>query len=62
VRELPSDVITTLHSLAKESVWALANKDERSKRIFDSFDQFSKGVIHYHGISEQAYLAARLLT
>jgi len=59
IRALPKEVLAALRTISAESVWRLAQHDDLSRRIFDSFENFSTNVIEYHKISEQAYLAAR---
>ncbi len=60
VRRLPDDVMARLQEISHEMIAEMvANEDELAGRIFASYQQYSKGVIQYHEISERAYINAR---
>lgn len=59
MRKLPDDVLSKLRSLSEEVVLELASKDQRSQKIYNSFDKFRNQVVDWHKISEQAYYNVR---
>ncbi len=59
LRALPDDVIAVLRDAAAEVVAEVAQENELSQRIYDSYMAFYSEVRAYHAISEQAYLNAR---
>lgn len=61
VRKLPDAVLERLRTLSAEVVAEIADKDELSRRIFESFETFRRQVIQWSNISERAYLNARSL-
>lgn len=60
VRKLPDDVLHELQQISNEVVKEIAGNDPLAQKIYNSFNQFSKGVINYHEISEKAYINARV--
>ena len=59
MRKLPDDVLFKLRNLSEEVVLELASKDQRSQKIYNSFDKFRNQVVDWHKISEQAYYNVR---
>jgi TRAP-type mannitol/chloroaromatic compound transport system substrate-binding protein len=59
LRRLPDDVLAELKKISMEVIAEIIDEDPLSQRIFDSFQQYQKGVIEYHEISERAYINAR---
>ena len=59
LRRLPDDVLDELHKISNEVVAEIPGDDELAKRIFESYNNYKKGVIAYHEISERAYINAR---
>ena len=61
LRQYPDDVIRKLHKLSTEVIAKVAEHDELSKRIYQSFTEFKTNVISWSEISEQGYMKARAL-
>ena len=59
LRKLPDDVLAEFKRLSAEVVTELANTDETTRRIYESYSAFQEGVENYHAISEEAYIDAR---
>ena len=59
VRKLPDEVLARLRALSEEVVAELAEKDEFSRRVFESFNSFRDQVVEWQDISERAFLNAR---
>lgn len=59
LRKLPDEVLTKLRDLSREVVLELAEKDPQSKKVYESFNQFSKDVKDWSAIAELAYLTIR---
>lgn len=59
LRQLPDDVLYTLKALSQEVVAEVAEKDALTRKVFKSFDVFSKQVNKWSAISERAYLNVR---
>jgi TRAP-type mannitol/chloroaromatic compound transport system substrate-binding protein len=59
LRELPKDVLDEFRRLSAEVVAELADTDETTRRIYESYSSFQRGVENYHAISEEAYIDAR---
>ena len=59
LRQLPDDVLKTLKALSQEVVAEVAEKDALTRKVFKSFDVFSKQVNKWSAISERAYLNVR---
>ncbi len=59
LRQLPDDVLRTLKALSQEVVAEVAEKDALTRKVFKSFDVFSKQVNKWSAISERAYLNVR---
>lgn len=61
LRKFPDEVLKELVKVSDEVVAEIANKDELSKRIYESFKAFRDSSSAYLEVSEQAYLNARSL-
>lgn len=59
LRKFPDEVLAKLKSLSDEVVAEEANKDDDSKKVFESFKTFRDQATRWHQVSEQAYLNAR---
>lgn len=59
LRQLPDDVLLTLKGLSKDVVSEVAAKDALCKKVYNSFDAFSKQVSKWSAVSEKAYLNVR---
>lgn len=60
LRRLPDDVLEAIKEVSYQKTAELAeDDDELVQRIYNSFQQYSEGVIQYHEISERAYINAR---
>ena len=59
VRKLPDDVLAKLKQLSEEVVTELAGKNDAAKKIFASYQKFSKQVKAWHDISEKIYYDIR---
>lgn len=55
LRKFPDEVMAKLKSASEEVVSALANEDELSKEIYDSFMSFKKNVRQWSAISEKIF-------
>ena len=61
IRRLPDDVLQEFRRLSDEVVGELANADETSQKVYQSWKQFLDGVSDYHRIAEDAFIEARNL-
>ena len=61
LRKLPDDVLVELKRLSNDVVSELAQTDEVTARIYESYKSFQEGVENYHSIAEDAYVEARKL-
>ena len=61
LRRLPDDVLLELRRLSEEVVLELAEKDETTRRVYESWNNFRKGVMNYNRIAEEALIDARNL-
>ncbi len=59
IRSYPEDVLATLRRYSEEVVQELADKDEFTKRVFDSYSAFLQGSREWGRLSDRAYLHAR---
>lgn len=57
-REFPTEVIKQMKVYAKEVVQELADKNEMTKKIYESFSKFQNLYDAYQEISERAYVKA----
>ena len=56
---MPDDVLDKLREISQEVVEELANQDEFSRRVYDSYSQFKRDASAWSDISERAYLNIR---
>jgi len=61
VKRLPDDVLARLHSLSLEVVQEVAERDPFSRKVYESYTEFSQRASRWTDISELAYLKARAL-
>ncbi|PSL13695.1 TRAP-type mannitol/chloroaromatic compound transport system substrate-binding protein [Marinobacterium halophilum] len=61
LRNFPDDVLLKLRTLSDEVVAEEAQKDEISRKVYESFTAFRDQVQQWTAVSEQAYLNARSL-
>lgn len=61
LRKLPDEVLVELRTISNEVVAELAETDEVTRRIYESYKSFQAGVEYYHSIAEDAYVEARKL-
>ncbi len=61
VLPLPDDVLKALKKLSEQVVQELAQKDDKSRKIYESVSAFKQQVMKWDAISEQAFLRARSL-
>jgi TRAP-type mannitol/chloroaromatic compound transport system substrate-binding protein len=61
LRKLPDDVLIKLRQISEQVVNELAESDEATRRIYESYKSFQEGVENYHNIAEEAYVEARKL-
>ncbi|MBD2857649.1 TRAP transporter substrate-binding protein [Spongiibacter sp. KMU-158] len=59
LKKLPDDVIRALHKTSDAYLEELAQTDELTQRVYQSWKTFMEGAKAYHHISEQAYINAR---
>ncbi|HEY9148990.1 MAG TPA: TRAP transporter substrate-binding protein [Gammaproteobacteria bacterium] len=59
LRRFPDDVLQQLSKVSDEVVAEIADKDEMSKKVYQSYKQFRDQVMQWHDVSERAYLNAR---
>lgn len=59
VRKLPDDVLAKLKQLSHDVVSDLAGTNPAAKKIYDSYNKFSKQVRAWHDISEKIYYNVR---
>lgn len=59
VLRLPDDVLDALMRASTEVIAETVANDEMAKKVYESFSAFTKDVIPYTLISEEAYVAAR---
>ncbi len=59
LRRFPADVLSRLKAISKEVIEELAEKDEKARKIYESFRKFQAVSEEYQAISEQAYLETR---
>ncbi|MDE1465154.1 TRAP transporter substrate-binding protein [Spartinivicinus poritis] len=59
--KLPEDVLKQLHAVSNEVVQEVANTNEMTKKVYESFTKFAEQSRAYHMISEQAFYETRTL-
>ena len=61
LRQMPDDVMNEIGNMSGDVVGEVGDVDDIGARIYNSFIKFRKQSISWSKISEQAYLASRLL-
>ncbi|MED5412108.1 MAG: TRAP transporter substrate-binding protein [Pseudomonadota bacterium] len=61
LRRLPDDVLIELRRISDEVVTEMAQADEATARVYESWKNFKDGVMNYNGIAEEAFIEARKL-
>lgn len=61
LRKFPDEVLKKMKDLSDAVVKEEAEKDEMTKKVYESFIKFREQATKWHGVSEQAYLNARSL-
>ena len=59
VKKLPDEVLLALKNASEEVIAEVIAKDEKAKKVYDSFKAFSDDVRPYTAISEKAFIEAR---
>lgn len=59
LRPFPPEVLKKLKEISDVVVAEIAGQDPFSKKVYESFNAFRDQAIHWHEVSEQAYLNAR---
>jgi TRAP-type mannitol/chloroaromatic compound transport system substrate-binding protein len=59
IRSYPEDVLATLRKYSEQVVQELANQDEFSQRVYQSYTAFLQGSREWGRLSDIAYLGAR---
>ena len=59
LKRLPDDVLDEIKKISYEMTAEIAGDDPLSQKIYNSYQQYRKGVVEYHEISERAYINAR---
>ena len=62
LRKFPDEVLKKMKLLSDAVVREEAEKDELTKKVYESFIKFRDQATKWHGVSEQAYLNARTLS
>ena len=62
IRRLPDDVLIELRRISDEVVAEMAEADEATARVYESWKNFRDGVMNYNGIAEEAFIEARKLS
>jgi TRAP-type mannitol/chloroaromatic compound transport system substrate-binding protein len=58
---LPDDVLIELRRISDEVIIELAQEDDNTARVYESWKNFKDGVISYNRIAEEAFIEARKL-
>jgi TRAP-type mannitol/chloroaromatic compound transport system substrate-binding protein len=61
LKQFPDEVLKKLRQISDEVVLELAQKNNTSKKIYDSFNRFRTQVVEWHKVSQQAFMRAREL-
>jgi len=61
IRRLPDDVLIELRRISDEVVAEMAQTDEATARVYESWRNFRDGVMNYNRIAEEAFIEARKL-
>ncbi len=59
LRPYPKDVLLKLRDLSDEVLLEVSQKDEMTKKVYESFIKYRDNVMEYHTLTEQAFLNAR---
>ena len=59
IKRFPDDVLSKLKTISDDVVKELANKDEFSKKVYESYSSYRQKVMAWHEYSERAYLNVR---
>jgi TRAP-type mannitol/chloroaromatic compound transport system substrate-binding protein len=59
LRKFPDAVLARIQELSDEVVAEIAEADDQSKKVYESFRAFRENVQAWHEVSERAYLNAR---
>ena len=59
LRPYPKDVLLKLRDLSDEVLLEVSQKDEMTKKVYESFISYRDNVKAYHTLTEQAFLNAR---
>lgn len=59
LRPYPKDVLLKLRDLSDEVLLEVSQKDEMTKKVYESFKEYRDNVVEYHTLTEQAFLNAR---
>ncbi len=59
LRPYPQDVLLKLRDLSDEVLLEVSQKDEMTKKVYESFISYRDNVKEYHTLTEQAFLNAR---
>jgi TRAP-type mannitol/chloroaromatic compound transport system substrate-binding protein len=54
-KEYPEELLLKLKTYADEVIEEISNKDDMSKKIFESYSKFQKNMSSWHKISEREY-------
>ena len=61
LKQYPDDVMKKLKDLSDQVISEVADKDKKSKKVYESFRKFRDQARAWHDVSELAYLKARNL-
>ena len=61
IRRLPDDVLIELRRISDEVVAEMAQTDEATAKVYESWRNFRDGVMNYNRIAEEAFIEARKL-
>jgi TRAP-type mannitol/chloroaromatic compound transport system substrate-binding protein len=59
LRAYPKDVLMKLRDLSEQVVKEVSEKDDMTKKVYESYKAYKDNVQAYHSITEQAFLNAR---
>ena len=60
LRPLPQEVLDVFREISYKKISEIPSADdELSQRIYESYNEYRKGVISYHQISERAFINVR---
>lgn len=61
LRKFPDEVLKKLKGISDEVVAEVADRDPKSKKVYESFRRFRDQVVAWHDVSERAFMNARAL-